>query len=82
METNEGTAAAVELTAHDQQRLRERIHRLRNVLGTISAFGELLALEPLSEKGRGRAERIVSGVMEARELIDEIHSAVTVRPQQ
>ncbi len=66
----------VSIKLSDQQRLRERIHKLRNVLGMISAFGELLALEKLSEKGTDRTKRIVAGVMEARDILEEIHSVI------
>lgn len=66
----------VPLRLSDQQKLRERIHKLRNVLGMISAFSELLTLEKLSEKGLDRTKKIVAGVMEARDLIEDIHTIV------
>lgn len=71
----------VPLRLSDQKRLREQIHRLRNVLGMMSAFSELLALEKLSEKGQERAKKIVGGVMEARDIIESIHGVVVPKAQ-
>ncbi len=79
MDNNE--QIVVGLTLQDQQRLRERMHKLRNILGMISAFGELLSLEPLSEKGKDRSRKIVAGIMEARDIIDEIHGAIVPPPK-
>ncbi|MEW6365900.1 MAG: hypothetical protein AB1714_14825 [Acidobacteriota bacterium] len=69
----------VSLTLQDQQRVRERMHRLRNILGTVSAFSELIAFENISEKGRARSRKVVTSVMEARELLDEIHAIIVPR---
>ena len=69
----------VSLTLQDQQKVRERMHRLRNILGTVSAFSELIAFENISEKGKSRSRKVVASVMEARELLEEIHAIIVPR---